>query len=202
MKPVKNKIYISKEKVQTFRQNEVGKLVKAERTTRKLIIRKILFVAPFVWIPILFRAGFGIYYHYECVDDGIRIERYAWLQKVETTLCPRNALRSLEWKKEYSRKGSEFIRVQYRSNNQVMTLFKASGRPGGVLGSLLSADGRIRRYVTQIKSLTKPGQTLWFFPGLFYLWVWILFLLAFTCLIGKFWIYFSAEAPEAQKERE
>ena len=45
MKPVKNKLYISKEKMQTIRQDEVGKLVKAERTTRKQVIRKLLFAA-------------------------------------------------------------------------------------------------------------------------------------------------------------
>lgn len=201
MKPVKNKIYIAKEKIQTLRQGEVRKLVKAERTTRKQVIRKLLFVAPFVWIPVLFRGGFGIYYHCECVEEGIRIDRYELLQKVETTLCPREAFRSLEWKREYARGGSELIIVQYHSNNQVMTLFAAPGALGGIIGSRISADGRINRYINKIKNLTKQGQTLWLFPCLAHLWFLILFLSAWTCGIGKLWIEFSVEKPKGKPDK-
>lgn len=192
----KNKIYIAKEKVQTLRQKELEKLVKAERTTRKQVIRKLLFVASFVWIPILFCAAFGRCYHYECVDEGIRIERYKLFQKVETTLCPRDALHSLEWKREYARDGSESITVQYYSNNQVMTLFAAPGSLGGTIGSRISADGRINRYINKIKNLTKQGQTFWLFPGLALLWFLILFLSVWTYGIGKLWIEFSVEKPK------
>ena len=196
MKPSKSRIYISKKKIQTIRQDEVGKLVKAERTTRKQVIRKLLFVASFVWIPLLFCAAFGRCYHYECVDEGIRIERYKLFQKVETTLCPRDALHSLEWKREHGRKGSESITVQYYSNNQVMTLFEASGHLGGMIGSRISADGRINRYINKIKNLTKQGQTFWLFPGLAHLWFLILFPLVWTYGIGKIWIECSAEDPK------
>ena len=196
MRASKNKIYISKKKIQTIRQDEVGKLVKAERTTQKQVIRKLLFVAPFVWIPFLFCVAFGRCYHYECVDEGIRIERYKLFQKVETTLCPKEALRSLEWKREYASDGSEFIIVQYHSNNQAMTLFAAPGSLGGIIGSRISADGRITRYVNKIKSLTKQGQSFWFFPCLIHLWLPILFLLLFTCGIGMIWIEASAEEPK------
>ena len=192
----KNKIYIAKKKIQTFRQDEVGKLVKAERTTRKQVIRKLLFVAPFVWIPFLFRWGFYVYYHCVCVAEGMRIDRYELLQKVETTLCPKEALRSLEWKREYARGGSELIIVQYHSNNQAMTLFAAPGSLGGIIGSRISADGRITRYVNKIKSLTKQGQSFWFFPCLIHLWLPILFLLLFTYGIGMIWIEASAEEPK------
>ena len=194
----KKKIYILKKKVQTIQQDEFEKLVKAERTTRKQVIRKLLFVAPFVWIPVLFRGGFGIYYHCECVEEGIRIDRYELLQKVETTLCPRDAFRSLEWKREYARGGSELIIVQYHSNNQVMTLFAAPGSLGGMIGSRISADGRINRYINKIKNLTKQGQTLWLFPCLAHLWFPILVLLGFTCAIGNAWIECSAEEPKGK----
>ena len=196
MRASKNKIYISKKKIQPLQQDEVGKLVKAERTTRKQVIRKLLFVAPFIWIPFLFRVGFGIYYHCECVEEGIRIDRYELLQKVETTLCPRDALHSLEWKREYARGGSELIIVQYHSNNQVMTLFAAPGHLGGMIGSRISADGRIKRYINKIKKLTKQGQTLWLFPCLANSWLPILVLLGFTCAIGNAWIFCSAEDPK------
>ena len=198
MRASKNKIYISKKKIQTIRQDEVGKLVKAERTTRKQVIRKLLFVAPFVWIPFLFCVAFGRCYHYECVDEGIRIERYKLFQKVETTLCPRDALHSLEWKREHARNGSESITVQYYSNNQIMTLFEVSGHLGGMIGSRISADGRIHRYINKIKNLTKQGQTFWLFPGLAHLWFLILFPLAWTYGIGKLWIEFSAEDPKGK----
>ena len=201
MRTLRSRIYISKEKIQTLQQDEVGKLVKAERTTRKQVIRKLLFVAPFVWIPILFCAAFGRCYHFECVDEGIRIERYKLFQKVETTLCPRDALHSLEWKREHARGGSEFIIVQYHSNNQVMTLFAAPGSLGGMIGSRISADGRINRYINKIKNLTKQGQTLWLFPGLALLWFLILFLSVWTYGIGKLWIEFSVEKPKVKPDK-
>ncbi len=201
MRASKNKIYILKKKVQTIQQDEFEKLVKAERTTRKQVIRKLLFVAPFVWIPVLFRGGFGIYYHCECVEEGIRIDRYELLQKVETTLCPRDALHSLEWKREYARDGSESITVQYYSNNQVMTLFAAPGSLGGTIGSRISADGRINRYINKIKNLTKQGQTFWLFPGIALLWFLILFLSVWTYGIGKLWIEFSVEKPKGKPDK-
>ena len=74
-----------------------------------------------------------------------------------------------------------------------MTLFEASGHLGGMIGSRISADGRITRYINKIKNLTKQGQTFWIFPGLAHLWFLILFLSAWTCGIGKLWIEFSVE---------
>lgn len=187
MRTLRSRIYISKEKIQTLQQDEVGKLVKAERTTRKQVVRKLLFVTPFVWIPFLFFVGFHDYYHYECVDEGIWVSRYALLQKVETSFCSRNSLRSLEWKRVRSRR-TESVTIQFRMNNQVVTLFKTAWRPCGFW-----SERKITRYVNQIKNLTKQGQTLWLFPLLENCWYMILFLSAWTCAIGKLWIECSAE---------
>ena len=142
MRASKNKIYIAKEKIQTLQQGEVRKLVKAERTTRKQVIRKLLFVTPFVWIPFLFFVGFHDYYHYECVDEGIWVSRYALLQKVETSFCSRESLNLLEWKLMRSR-GTESITVQFCANNQVATLFKTSWRPCGYFGAFFGRKEKL-----------------------------------------------------------
>ena len=203
MRASKNKIYIAKEKIQTLQQGEVGKLVKAERMTRKQVIRKLLFVTPFVWSLILILFGFQCSYYCECVEEGIRINRYDYLRKVETTICPTKSLNALQVKREYRHGGgrrgggSVFIVVQCHMDNQIVTLLEAPVNPRGRLGSLFSLERKITHYyLNKIKQLTTPGQTLWLFPYLCMWWTVIPFLLVFTLGIGKLWIEFSAEEPK------
>ena len=185
MKPSKSRMYISKEKIQTIRQDEVRKLVKTERTTRKQAIRKILFVAPFVWIFFLLFAVSFDYYCYECVDGGIQIERYAHFRKIKTYFCPRESLSTLEVRRVSGRRYVD-THVLYTANNQVMRLFEVPGSPR-------ATRDEVTRYVSQIKSLTTPGQTLWLFPQVIKSCCFIPFLFLFTLGIGFHYIQFSVE---------
>ena len=198
MRASKNKIYIAKEKIQTLQQGEVRKLVKAERTTRKQVIRKLLFVAPFVWIPILLLSGFQSGYYCECVDEGIRINRYAYLRKVETYLCPRESLSTLQATRvsAYRYVG---ICLQYTVNNQIMTLLEAPVQPRSGRRSLFSVERKIAHYyLDKVKQLTTRGQKVWFFPHLL-TWLGLIpFSLVFTCGVGFLCIQFSAEDPRGK----
>ena len=198
MRASKNKIYIAKEKIQTLQQGEVRKLVKAERTTRKQVIRKLLFVAPFVWIPILLLSGFQSGYYCECVDEGIRINRYAYLRKVETYLCPRESLSTLQATRvsAYRYVG---ICLQYTVNNQIMTLLEAPVQPRSGSSSFFSVERKIAHYyLDKVKQLTTRGQKVWFFPHLL-TWLGLIpFSLVFTCGVGFLCIQFSAEDPRGK----
>lgn len=185
MKLSKNRICISKKKLQTLRQDEVEKLVKTKRITRKQAIRKILLIAPFVWIFFLLFAVSIDHYHYECIDGGIQIARYAHFRKIETYFCPRESLSTLQMERV---SGYKYVdtHVHYTANNQIMTLFEVPGSPR-------AAQEQITRYVNKIKNLTQPGQTLWLFPQVIKCCCFIPFLLLFTLGIGFFYIQFNVE---------
>ena len=185
MNSAKKKIYISKEQNHTVQQAYVKECVKRTQMSLKRAICNILLVSPISLILGLGLFGFQHYYRYECVEEGIKIDKYEYTQKVETYLCPNASLRSLlgEWS-SFGRGPGSLI-VQYKVNNQTMTLFETTA--WGFL------NGRVNRYINEIGQLTQQGQTLWIFPYIGTWWFLIPFLLFTNFVIGCAYINLNVE---------
>ena len=97
MKPSKNRICISKKKIQTLRQDEVEKLVKTKRITRKQAIRKILLIAPFVWIFFLLFAVSIDHYHYEVLMVEFRLHGTHIFERLKPIFARENPSAHYKW---------------------------------------------------------------------------------------------------------